>query len=76
MTVCFASDKVLWEHKKRRSSIPQDHKLALMVALDMIEAAGLLAKDAVRDASISKFGEAVSLTYQMQPLPEVRLCRP
>ena len=71
LTVCFASDKVLWEHKKRRSSIPQDHKLALMAALDMvdqvvIEAAGLLAKDAVRDASISKLGEAVSLTYQMQ----------
>jgi hypothetical protein len=47
---------------------------------DMIEAAGLLAKDAVRDASISKLGEAVSLTYQMQlkegmqPLPEAVGC--
>ena len=47
---------------------------------DMIEAAGLLAKDAVRDASISKLGEAVSLTYQIQlkegmrPLPEAAGC--
>jgi len=37
LTVCFASDKVLWEHKKRRTSIPQDHKLALMTALDMVD---------------------------------------
>lgn len=37
LTVCFASDKVLWEHKKRRSSIPQDHKLALLSALDIVD---------------------------------------
>lgn len=37
LTVCFASDKVLWEHKKRRTSIPQDHKLALMTALDIVD---------------------------------------
>ncbi|MFO8026694.1 MAG: adenylyltransferase/cytidyltransferase family protein [Opitutales bacterium] len=37
LTVCFASDKVLWEHKKRRTSIPQDHKLALMSALDIVD---------------------------------------
>lgn len=37
LTVCFASDKVLWEHKKRRTSIPQDHKLALITALDMVD---------------------------------------
>ncbi|MEC8279146.1 MAG: adenylyltransferase/cytidyltransferase family protein [Verrucomicrobiota bacterium] len=37
LTVCFASDKVLWEHKKRRGSLPQDHKLALMTALDMVD---------------------------------------
>jgi cytidyltransferase-like protein len=37
LTVCFASDNVLWEHKKRRSSIPQDHKLALMTALDIVD---------------------------------------
>ena len=37
LTVCFASDKVLWAHKKRRSSLPQDHKLALMTALEMVD---------------------------------------
>ncbi|MGJ8652045.1 MAG: adenylyltransferase/cytidyltransferase family protein [Opitutaceae bacterium] len=37
LTVCFASDAVLWEHKKRRTSIPQDHKLALMTALDIVD---------------------------------------
>ena len=28
---------MLWEHKKRRGSLPQDHKLALMTALDMVD---------------------------------------
>jgi len=37
LTVCFASDAVLWEHKQRRTSIPQDHKLALMTALEVID---------------------------------------
>ena len=37
LTVSFASDNVLWEHKKRRTSIPQDHKLALMTAIDIID---------------------------------------
>ncbi len=37
LTVSFASDKVLWEHKKRRTSIPQDHKLALMTSLDIVD---------------------------------------
>ncbi len=37
LTVCFASDQVLWEHKKRRTSIPQDHKLALMTSLDIVD---------------------------------------
>lgn len=37
LTVCFASDRVLWEHKKRRTSIPQDHKLALMTCLDVVD---------------------------------------
>jgi hypothetical protein len=49
-------------------------------AYDMIEAAGLLAKDAVHEASIFKLGEANSLSCQMQlkegmrPLPEVEGC--
>ncbi|MGJ8640794.1 MAG: adenylyltransferase/cytidyltransferase family protein [Opitutaceae bacterium] len=37
LTVSFASDSVLWEHKKRRTSIPQDHKLALMAALEIVD---------------------------------------
>lgn len=37
LTVSFASDKVLWEHKRRRTSIPQDHKLALMSTIDVID---------------------------------------
>lgn len=37
LTVSFASDKVLWDHKKRRTSIPQDHKLALMTSLDIVD---------------------------------------
>jgi cytidyltransferase-like protein len=37
LTVCFASDEVLWTHKKRRSSIPQEHKLALLQSLAMVD---------------------------------------
>lgn len=37
LTVCFASDRVLWEHKKRRTSIPQDHKLALLGELETVD---------------------------------------
>lgn len=37
LTVCFASDEVLWEHKKRRPSIPQEHKKALIQALEMVD---------------------------------------
>ena len=37
LTVCFASDEVLWAHKNRRSSIPQEHKRALLQALEMVD---------------------------------------
>ena len=37
LIVCFASDKVLWTHKQRRSSIPQEHKRALLQSLAMID---------------------------------------
>jgi cytidyltransferase-like protein len=37
LTVCFASDEVLWKHKKRRPSIPEQHKKALIQALDMVD---------------------------------------
>jgi cytidyltransferase-like protein len=37
LTVCFASDEVLWQHKERRSSLPQDHKLSLLLGLDAVD---------------------------------------
>ena len=37
LTVCFASDKVLWHHKERRSSLPEEHKLALLKHLSMVD---------------------------------------
>jgi cytidyltransferase-like protein len=37
LTVCFASNDVLWLHKQRRSSLPDDHKLALLTALDGVD---------------------------------------
>jgi len=37
LTVCFASDRVLWEHKNRRTSLPQDHKLALISNLEVVD---------------------------------------
>jgi cytidyltransferase-like protein len=37
LTVCFASSEVLWIHKKRRSSLPDEHKQAFMAALKMVD---------------------------------------
>jgi cytidyltransferase-like protein len=37
LTVCFASDDVLWAHKQRRSSLPQEHKQGLIAALTMVD---------------------------------------
>ena len=37
LTVCFASDKVLWQHKERQSSIPQEHKRAIIQSLKMVD---------------------------------------
>lgn len=37
LTVCFASDEVLWEHKQRRSSLPEDHKCALLNELNVVD---------------------------------------
>lgn len=37
LTVCFASNEVLWLHKQRRSSIPDDHKRAVLAALEMVD---------------------------------------
>src|SRR6185295_7341183 len=37
LTVCFASTEVLWLHKHRRSSLPDDHKRAVLAGLDMVD---------------------------------------
>jgi cytidyltransferase-like protein len=37
LTVCFASDTVLWHHKERRSSLPEEHKLALLNNLTTVD---------------------------------------
>ena len=37
LTVCFASDEALWAHKHRRSSIPQEHKKAIIQSLEMVD---------------------------------------
>ena len=37
LTVTFAGSDVLWQHKQRRSSLPDDHKRALIAALDMVD---------------------------------------
>lgn len=37
LTVCFASAEVLWLHKQRRSSLPDDHKRAVLAALDPVD---------------------------------------
>jgi cytidyltransferase-like protein len=37
LIVSFASSEVLWIHKKRRSSLPDDHKRALLAALEMVD---------------------------------------
>src|SRR3954469_16961235 len=37
LTVCFASNDVLWLHKQRRSSLPDEHKRALIAALSAVD---------------------------------------
>ena len=37
LTVCFASDAVLYKHKRRCSSLPQDHKKTLLTAIALID---------------------------------------
>lgn len=37
LTVCFASNEVLWHHKQRRSSLPDEHKRALIAAMEMVD---------------------------------------
>lgn len=37
LTVCFASADVLWRLKQRRSSLPDEHKRAVLSALEMVD---------------------------------------
>jgi len=37
LTVCFADEKILWQHKNRRPSLPDDHKMALLSAFPMVD---------------------------------------
>ncbi len=37
LTVCFASSDVLWLHKQRRSSLPDDHQRALLAAMESVD---------------------------------------
>ncbi|BDS06772.1 hypothetical protein NT6N_18120 [Oceaniferula spumae] len=37
LTVSFASEDVLWHHKQRRSSIPDEHKKAVLEGLRMVD---------------------------------------
>lgn len=37
LTVCFASADVLWLHKNRRSSLPDEHKQALLAGLRTVD---------------------------------------
>lgn len=37
LTVCFASTDVLWNHKRRKSSLPDEHKQALIAALKPVD---------------------------------------
>ena len=37
LTVAFASAEVLWRHKQRRSSLPDEHKRALLASLGMVD---------------------------------------
>jgi len=37
LTVCFASDAVLWTHKKRPASLPEEHKRAILESLETVD---------------------------------------
>lgn len=41
LTVSFASEDVLWHHKRRRSSIPDEHKKAVLEGLRMVDAVAI-----------------------------------
>lgn len=38
LTVSFANEEILWKHKERQPSLPDDHKVALLKSLGMVDA--------------------------------------
>lgn len=52
LTVSFANEKILWKHKERRPSLPDDHKRALLKALPMV------------DEVVAGDGEALGLDFE------------
>jgi len=37
LTVCFANEEILWKHKMRKPSIPDDHKRCLLAGLTVVD---------------------------------------
>ena len=66
LTVCFASAEVLWLHKRRRSSLPDDHKRALLAALTRPES------KAARDRRSREAGFALLSLLAGRPAGEGR----
>ncbi|MDA7881248.1 adenylyltransferase/cytidyltransferase family protein [Akkermansiaceae bacterium] len=52
LTVSFANEGILWSHKSRRPSLPDDHKAALLAALPMV------------DQVVSGDGEGLGLDFE------------
>lgn len=52
LTVSFANEEILWKHKSRTPSLPDDHKAALLQSLKMV------------DAVVAGSGEAQGLDFE------------
>lgn len=52
LTVSFANEAILWKHKNRRPSLPDDHKVALLRGLTMV------------DEVVAGDGEALGLDFE------------
>jgi len=37
LTVSFANEGILWKHKERQPSLPDEHKVALLKSLEMVD---------------------------------------
>ena len=51
LTVSFANEAILWKHKERKPSLPDDHKEALLRSLVMVDedTLGILYESSVAD---------------------------